>query len=75
MTSPFEPLNIEPIPRTALSPAEAAASVGLCERTLSDLLVTGEIRSIKVGRRRLVPVAELRRWLSDRAAEGGGDNE
>ena len=72
MTSPFEKLNVEPIPRVALSPAEAALSAGLCERTLSDLVVSGEIPSVKVGRRRLIPVRELRKWLS-RRSEGGAE--
>jgi excisionase family DNA binding protein len=76
MTSPFEPIPVEKVPRVALSPAEAALSLGICERTITDLLTSGEIPSVRVGRRRLIPVRELRKWLTKRAAagEGGAEN-
>lgn len=55
-----------PIPRLALSREEAAASIGMsldsferhCQPTM---------RLVRLGRMRLVPVAELERWLDENA--------
>jgi excisionase family DNA binding protein len=54
------------IGRLALSPAEAAESIGV-SRDFFDEHVLPELRAVRRGRRRLVPVRELERWL-DRAA-------
>jgi excisionase family DNA binding protein len=48
---------------------EACRLTGLGRSKLYELLSTGEIRSITVGRRRLIPVAALRDWL-DRLETG-----
>jgi excisionase family DNA binding protein len=55
------------IPRLALSPAEAAASLG-CSRDYFDERVAPELRVVRRGRRVLVPIAELERWLDRNAA-------
>ena len=49
------------IPRTAYSLDEAARSLGLSRRTLYELMAAGTLASVKLGRRRLVPAAELDR--------------
>lgn len=49
----------------ALSPRQAARSLGVSPQTLYNLLNAGRIRSVKVGRRRLIPVAELARFLQE----------
>jgi excisionase family DNA binding protein len=41
---------------------EAAKSLGVSLRTLETLIALGELRSIRVGRRRLIPIAELDRF-------------
>ena len=49
----------------ALSPDLAAAYLGLGRTTTYRLIKEGRLRSIKVGRRRLVPAEEITRFLAD----------
>lgn len=58
---------ILPVPRLALRPEEAAASIGLSRETF-DRLVLRELRVVRVGRLKLIPVAELGRWLERNGA-------
>jgi hypothetical protein len=61
------------VPRLALSRAEAAASLGVSLHFFDEHVI-GELRIIYRGRRRLVPVRELERWLVENACrplEGG----
>ncbi len=53
-------------PRLALSPDEAAQSLGV-SRDYFDAHIAPDLRIVRRGRRKLVPIAELERWL-DRAA-------
>ncbi len=55
------------IPRFALTPAEAAASIGVGP-DFFDENVAPELRLIRRGRKRLVPVIELERWVVETAA-------
>jgi excisionase family DNA binding protein len=55
-----------PIPRTALSREEAAASLGMSLDSF-ERWVQPSIRLVRLGRLRLVPVTELDRWLDDNA--------
>ena len=55
-----------PIPRIALTPPEAAAALG-CGETFFNENVAGELRLVRKGRKRLVPVAELERWVAENA--------
>jgi len=59
--------------RIAVSPAEAARMAGVGRTTLYAALGTGELRSLKIGKRRLIMIKWLEDWL--RAAEqyGAGD--
>jgi hypothetical protein len=52
------------IERLALSPDEAAASIG-CSRTYFDEHITHELRWVRRGRRKFVAVRELERWLTE----------
>jgi excisionase family DNA binding protein len=54
------------LPRLALSPDEAASSLGV-SRDFFDEHVRPDLRVIRLGRRILVPVAELERWLAENA--------
>lgn len=54
------------VPRLALSPDEAAEAIG-CSRDFFDEHVSGDLRIVRLGRRKFAPLAELERWL-DRAA-------
>jgi excisionase family DNA binding protein len=55
------------VPRLALSPSEAAEALGV-SRDYLDEHIGPELRWIRRGRRKLVAVAELQRWLDESAA-------
>lgn len=55
------------IPRIALTPAEAAAAIGVGPDFFEEN-VAPELRLIRRGRKRLVPVTELERWVGQMAA-------
>ena len=52
--------------RLLLRPEEAAALTGLGRTTIYELMRSGELRSINVGRARRIPRVELERWVSER---------
>ena len=54
-------------PRLALRKSEAAAALGLSDESF-DKYARSELRVVRVGSMRLYPIAELERWLRDRAA-------
>jgi hypothetical protein len=54
------------VPRIALTPPEAAAAIGVGP-DFFDANVAPELRLIRRGRKRLVPVAELERWVAESA--------
>jgi excisionase family DNA binding protein len=53
--------------RLALSPEEAATAIG-CSRDHFDRHVAPELRVVRRGRRTLIPLRELERWLDREAA-------
>jgi len=53
--------------RLAVRPKTAAEAIGISVRTLYTLLKEGRIRSIKVERAVLIPVADLERFVAQRA--------
>ncbi len=55
------------VPRLALSIDEACASIGVTRPTLYKLIASAQLRTCTVGRRRLVPVSELERFLAETA--------
>ncbi len=65
----YETCEREPAPRLAVSVAEAAAALGVSRGGMYRHVQAGTVRSVKIGGRRLVPVAELERLV---AAGGGG---
>lgn len=52
--------------RLALSPIEAAIALGV-SRDFFDQHLLPELRIVRRGRRRLIPVRELERWLDQHA--------
>ena len=54
------------IPRIALTPPEAAASLGVGP-DFFDENVAPELRLVRRGRKRLIPVSELERWTTENA--------
>jgi hypothetical protein len=65
---PVEPASV---PRLALSIAEACAVLGVGHDFWTEH-ISPEIRIVRVGRRKLVPVGELVAWI-DRHAESTSD--
>jgi excisionase family DNA binding protein len=59
-------------PRLALSKAEAAEALGVSVDYL-EAHVMPELRVVRRGRRRLIAVRELERWLAE-SAERAGEN-
>jgi hypothetical protein len=55
------------IPRIALTPPEAAAAIGVGP-DFFDANVAPDLRLIRRGRKRLVPVSELERWTAENAS-------
>lgn len=57
---PFKPQSIEPL---AVSVEETARLTGLGRTFLFALLKDGRLRSLKVGRRRLVPIEAIQELM------------
>jgi hypothetical protein len=55
------------VPRFALTPPEAAAAIGVGPDFFEEN-VAPELRLIRRGRKRLVPVTELERWVAQAAS-------
>jgi hypothetical protein len=64
---PSRTLDTRIAPRLALRPAEAAQSLG-CSRDYFDEYIGPELKWIRRGRLKFVPIAELERWLTRTAA-------
>lgn len=58
--------RVEPL---AHSPDRAALKLGISPRAVYTHIATGELRSFKVGKRRLIPDAELHAFVQRRMAE------
>jgi excisionase family DNA binding protein len=54
-------------PPLAVSPSEAARLLGIGRTKLFDMISKGELASFKCGARRLIPLAELQRWVDRHA--------
>jgi excisionase family DNA binding protein len=54
------PSKSEPL---AVSPGEAARLAGLGRTTIYSALGSGALKSIKIGKRRLITIEALRAWL------------
>ena len=53
------------IERLAYSVEEAAASIGISDRKLRDLIHSEGFPLVRLGNRCLIPVDGLRRWLAE----------
>ena len=49
--------------RMAVSPAEAARLAGVGRTTIYEAIGSGALRSLKIGKRRLILIVSLRAWL------------
>jgi excisionase family DNA binding protein len=50
--------------RLAVGIAEAARMIGISRRALEYRIAAGQLRCVRIGRRRLILVSELRRFLA-----------
>jgi excisionase family DNA binding protein len=55
--------------RLLLRPEEAARALGVSRARLYQMMAEGQITSIKVGRLRRIPLAELTKWVESALAE------
>ncbi len=62
MTASTNTMRAREIPRLALTVTEAAEAIGVSPDFFAEH-VTGELRMVRRGRKRLVSVRELERWL------------
>lgn len=53
------------VPPRLLTKGTAARALGVSERTIDTLIRSGDLRSVKVGKRRLVPVQALDKYVAD----------
>jgi excisionase family DNA binding protein len=66
------PVTKPEIPRLALSKLEAAEALGVSVDFLEQH-VLHELRIVRRGRRRLIPLTELQRWIDNNAHRTLGD--
>lgn len=66
------PAKQQPTPPRLLSLKDAASYLGGIGRTkLNELVASGQIQSMRVGRRRLIPVDCLERFIAEQLEDGG----
>ena len=71
-----QPLQASPTERKTLTVPEAARTLGIGRSAAYEAARTGEIPTIRIGKRILVPVAALERLLADsgKDMDSGRDN-
>lgn len=55
------------IKRIAVSPAEAALMLGISRSKVYELMEAGQLRNIKLGGRRLIPVSAINQLFTEAA--------
>jgi excisionase family DNA binding protein len=60
----------ERIERLLYRPKEAAAAIGLSPAKIYQLMASGEVPSVKIGKSRRIPVEALHAWVA-KATEPG----
>jgi excisionase family DNA binding protein len=58
------------VPKLALNADEAAFSLGVTRSRIYDLINKGELAAVRDGRRSLIAVSEIERWLRSRRRAG-----
>jgi excisionase family DNA binding protein len=66
------PASASTVPRLALSKTEAADALGVSIDFLEQHILH-ELRIVRRGRRRLIPLTELQRWMDNNAHRTLGD--
>jgi excisionase family DNA binding protein len=63
------PRSLQGSGKMLLRPEETADTLGISRARIFQLLASGQIKSIKIGRSRRIPVAELERWVTKELAK------
>jgi excisionase family DNA binding protein len=66
MTEQTKPSYLD---RLAVSPIEAARIAGIGRTKLYEALGSGELRSLKIGKRRLILIDSLQNWLNQHSLD------
>jgi excisionase family DNA binding protein len=66
--TPCNEKEAEGVEQIAVRPAEAAAAIGIGRTMIYNLIRTGELPSIRVGKSIRVPVGPLREWVARNAS-------
>ena len=69
MGSQHNPTEGEEMPRRLLSVPEAMACTGLGRSNFFNKIATGEIRSVKIGKRRLIPDTAIDEYIEGLEAQ------
>ena len=65
--------NNSPLPPIAVSPDEAARLAGIGRTRLYAALSRGDLKSLKIGTRRLILVQSIHEWLAGHETLKGGE--
>lgn len=60
----------EPVPSLSVSVEEAARLTGHSRSGIYEVIASGDLKSFKLGRRRLILMSELRAWIEQVARRG-----
>ncbi|MDB4306266.1 helix-turn-helix domain-containing protein [bacterium] len=63
------------VERLALSVTEVAESLGISRAQAYKMVKSGELPSISVGTRRLIPDAWVREWMEEQRTQGSESSE
>jgi excisionase family DNA binding protein len=55
-----------PVERLVLRPAEAAQALGVCVKTIYNLMERGDLPSISIGRARRIRVSDVKAMIGER---------
>ena len=64
-------MNYQIPARLAYNLSEAARAVGVSDPTMGELVHTPGFPAFRAGKRWVIPIAALERWLDEQAAKGG----
>ena len=71
MTKPYTATNEQTRAKLAYNLAEAARAVGVSNPTMTEWVHIPGFPAFRAGKRWVIPIAALERWLDEQAAKGG----
>ena len=61
---------VEPVRKLLYTTREAAASLGICEKTLYRHLLSGTLFSLRIGASRRIPIAAIEAYIARQMTDG-----